>query len=513
MSLLAGLLCLASLSPGAKAQDSEPLRFEIREFRVVGASLLSPTTIKEVLAPHAGSRREFADIDRALQALRAAYARLGYRGVVVRLPEQELDGGAVRIAVTETTVESVEISGLQHFAGAWLTNALPMIEPGRPIDFDSLGRALDVINENPALKAAVEILPGTREEQRRVRVIGTDDDPLARFLTFDDTGNAATGRHRIGVGIRHANISGRADMVTVQYVVSAEKPSAASFWGLGYRLPLPAQGLGAEAYLGHSDVNSGTVAGLFDVAGKGTVAGLRLSRALDRIGPYRHQLAVALDYRDFRNRVTMNGGASLVPDYVVHPFSLSYSGELGATSIAVTAVQGFAGGPRSDTASLALARLGANAGYALWRFSASHGETLGGGWQARAMVSGQESSGALVPGEQFGLGGAQSVRGFEERHIAGDAGTRLTMEIHAPPQAIDRFELKPFAFVDYGGLRRNHTQPGEIAREAIASWGVGLRLQLPRQLAVALDAARVERGTASQPAGRERLHLAVQFQF
>lgn len=510
---MAGTLSLAIPGSGARAQVAESLRFEIRDFRVAGATLLSRTAIEQVLAPYTGPNREFADIDRALQALRAAYARLGYRGVVVRLQEQELDGGIVRIDATETTIESVDTRGLQYFAGDWLTKSLPMLEPGLAIDFDNLGRALDVINENPAIKVAVEIQPGTQDEQQRVRIVGADADPLTRFLSFDDTGNAATGRHRVAIGMRHADIGGRADMLTMQYAVSAEKPAAASFWGLGYRLPLPAQGLAADAYLGHSDVSSGTVAGLFDVAGKGTVAGLRLTRALDRIGSYRHQIAAALDYRDFRNRVTVNGGASLVPDYVVHPFSLSYSGELDSTSVTVTAVQGFAGGPRSDTATLSQARLGANAGYSLWRFGASHGEALPGGWLVRALASAQETSAALVPGEQFGLGGAQSVRGFEERHIAGDRGIRLSMEIHAPSQPLERFELRPLAFVDYGALRRNQVQPGEVAHEGIASWGFGLRLQLQKQVALALDVARVERGTATQPVGRERMHLGLQFYF
>lgn len=511
--VIAGVLLSLLPMPPALAQPVESPRFEIRDYRVDGATLIPPEQIGSLLAAYRGPGRSFDDIDRALQALRSAYARLGYRGVVVRLPEQEIEGGMVRILVTEWRVEAVEVNGPAHFKPQTLREALPMLAPGQPIDFDRLGRALDVINENPALKAAVEIRQGSRDDQRQVVIAGTDEDPLTRFVSLDDTGTAATGRHRLGVGLRHADIGGRADTLTLQFVVSAEKPSAASFWGAGYRLPLPAHGLAAEAYLGHSDVNSGTVAGLFDVAGKGSVAGLRLAAALDRLGAYRHQLSAAIDYRDFRNRVSVNGGASLVPDYTVHPVSLAYSGELGASSFALTAVQGFPGGARSNTATLQQARTGADARYSLWRYSASHTEPLAGDWRARAGLSGQLTSGALVPGEQFGLGGAQSVRGFDERHVAGDSGARLGLEIHAPAWQAERFDIRPLAFVDYGELRRNQVQPGELAREAIASVGVGIRLQLPRQLTLALDGAHVRRGTASQPAGRERLHLAVHFTF
>ena len=255
------------------------------------------------------------------------------------------------------------------------------------------------------------------------------------------------------------------------------------------------------------------MAGLFDVAGKGTVAGARVALSLDRIGAYRHQLAAGIDYRDFRNRVTFGGGASLVPDYTVHPLSVAYSGEIGTTTFALTAVHGFPGGSRSDDATLAQARLGADAHYLLWRFNASHAEPVGSGWLVRAAVSGQQARNPLVPGEQFGLGGAQSVRGFDERQIAGDTGTRVGLELHGPGQVLGGAEVKPLAFVDYGELRRNQAQPGELAREAIASWGIGARMQLPRQFALSVDAARVQHGTASQAAGRGRLHVALQVNF
>lgn len=508
------LACTAALAQAPGAPAAAPVKFEIRAYRVVGGALLDESELQRLLAPFTGGERDFGDIQRALRAIREAYAGAGYRGVAVGLPEQELGDGIVKIVVTETAIETIEVSGNSHFGSERLRAFFPMLEEGRPVDFNRLGRALDVVNENPALKAAVEIAPGSRPALRTARIVATEQNPLAWSVSADNSGTRATGKHRLGLGLRHADVAGLGHVLTAQYSASADKSSAVSFWGIGYRLPLPARGMSLDFYAGHSDVNSGTVAGLFDVAGKGSVGGARASWQLDRSGGYRHQVAVGIDYRAFSNKVTLNGGGpSLVPDYTVHPFNLAYAADHGRTAFSVSLLRGFAGAARSDSATLAQARLGADANYRLLRFAANHSVPLAAGWIAQAGLSGQQAGDPLVPGEQFGLGGAQSVRGFDERYIAGDSGARVSLEAHTPPGQFGALQLKGLAFIDYGELRRNLAQPGELAKESIASWGLGTRLVLAKQLSLALDVATVVHGTASHPAGSGRVHLSLQATF
>lgn len=516
---LCGVIVLFLASAQAFAEmpspaEERPLRFEIRAYRVSGSTLLGAAEIQALVAPFSGRERDFGDIQKALQALRDAYSRMGYRGVAVALPEQELGDGIVTVVVTEIAVDNVEISGNGHFSGESVRSYFPMLAEGRPIDFNRLGRALDLVNENPALKTAVELTPGARESTRRARIVVQDEDPFSGFASLDDSGTGATGKHRLGVGLRHADVGGLGHVVTAQYSASVEKASDVSFWGLGYRLPLPGNGLTLDFFGGHSDVNSGTVAGLFEVAGKGTVAGARVTWQLDRIGAYRHQLSAGIDYRAFGNKVMLVGGnQSLVPDYTIHPLSLGYAGQHGSSSFTVSLAQGFRGGADTDDATLAQARLGADSRYSLLRFTASHAQPLAGGWQAQFGLSAQQTRDPLVPGEQFGLGGAQSVRGFDERYIAGDSGARGSFEIHTPSAQFGALQARELGFIDYGQLRRNAVQPGELAKESLASLGVGTRLLLGRQAALALDVATVLHGTASHPAGSGRVHLSLQASF
>ena len=103
--LLAGSVLAAAVG-AAWAQDGTPaaapapddiVRFEISRFEVAGNTLLDPKEIDQAVAPHAGPNRDFGDVQRALEALEALYHARGYNVVSVQLPEQELNGGVVRL--------------------------------------------------------------------------------------------------------------------------------------------------------------------------------------------------------------------------------------------------------------------------------------------------------------------------------------------------------------------------------------------------------------------------------
>jgi hemolysin activation/secretion protein len=87
------------------------------------------------------------------------------------------------------------------------------------------------------------------------------------------------------------------------------------------------------------------------------------------------------------------------------------------------------------------------------------------------------------------------------------------LEIQTPLAQYGALQAGALGFIDYGQLRRNAVQPGELAKEAIASLGLGARLLLARQFTLALDVATVLHGTPGHPAGSGRVHLSLQAGF
>src|SRR5258708_25665727 len=69
------------------------LRFDINQYQVDGNTLLKPAVIERLVAPYKGKQKDFANVQRALEALEIAYRDLGYGSVQVVLPEQNIASG------------------------------------------------------------------------------------------------------------------------------------------------------------------------------------------------------------------------------------------------------------------------------------------------------------------------------------------------------------------------------------------------------------------------------------
>src|SRR3954463_7627265 len=112
LSTLAGLTVLALACHSAwSAEPTDPIRFEISRFDVSGNTLLAQQEVEAAVAPFAGAGRDFGDVQRALEALEAVYHKKGYNVVTVQLPEQELNGGVVRLIVIQSKIGKITVTG------------------------------------------------------------------------------------------------------------------------------------------------------------------------------------------------------------------------------------------------------------------------------------------------------------------------------------------------------------------------------------------------------------------
>jgi hemolysin activation/secretion protein len=95
---------------------------------------------------------------------------------------------------------------------------------------------------------------------------------------------------------------------------------------------------------------------------------------------------------------------------------------------------------------------------------------------------------ALVPLEQIGLGGQQSVRGYRQDFLLTDNGALVSAEVRLPvlrlPQWNTLLQLAPF--IDVGGAWNNTGRP-DPDPSVLVSTGLGLQLQVSDRLSVRLD--------------------------
>lgn len=511
------------LATGSVLAQEGP-RFEIRRFEVLGGGSLPTAKIDTALAPFTGQDRDFAAVKAAVAALQKLYVDNGLTAVEVTLPEQRVTEGVVSIWVRELGFGTLTVEGNRFYSEANVRRSLPALVGGRSPDVNAVARNLRAANENPSKQTTVVFRSGELEGSVDATARVSDQRPWRAALGLDTTGTPATGMLRSSVSLQHANVFDRDHVLSANYLTSPERAKDVSILGVGYRMPLYGRGDSAEfAYL-YSDVDSGVVgsaAGNLAISGRGSFWLGRYNWYLPKRGSLDHRFVFGADWRVFQNSVRAAGSAgSLLPDITTHPVSVGYSARVRSAqqdlSGFLSVFANIPGGNDGTQAVFDATRAGAAANYRLMRAGFSWLRTLPREFQVRVSASGQWSDDKLIPGEQFGLGGMDSVRGFIEREIANDRGYRWGLEGYSPDLGAPlRLPLRAqaLAFFDYGEARRNAPLPGEIVRETISSVGLGLRASYQSLLSVRLDYGYVLQPGGLQSRGDQRLQGVVSLFF
>lgn len=518
------LIRLAALFPillaCLPAAAQEIPRFDVRAFRVEGNKLLSQQTIDATLAPFVGAKKDFGDVQRAVETLEQVYKDRGYATVSVLLPEQALEGGEVLLRVIEGRIRTVKVEGNEFFDHANIRASLPALKEGEVPIMDDLSASLRVANEHPMKKVSVRLAPGDKEEDLDATVAVTDEKPWKLGATLDNTGTTQTGAHRISAIWQHGNVLGLDHQLTLLYQTSPEQHRDVAIYVASYRMPLHGLGDSIDLLAVKSDVNAGTVAAgssSLAITGRGSTFGGRYNWNLKRRGDYEHQAVFGYDEKAFINSV-LSSGEELGSNVTLRPLSVAYNGrwlEPGSESaFNVLLVRNLPGSGNASQEAITASRQGAPANFHLLRGGANVARQFATDWQWRANLSGQWTDQPLPPGEQFGVGGMASVRGFEEREQANDKGFQGNLEVYTPELcAALGANCRVLAFYDFGSLTRNQPLPGEVASVHIASAGFGVRYALGKRLNFQADYAYVIDPGTNIDRGAWKLHARIGVSF
>jgi hemolysin activation/secretion protein len=524
--VLATAIVTVGWTHGAFAQATESPRFDIQRFVVEGNTILPQAEVEQIVAPFAGSARDFGDVQRALEALQDTYHDRGYSATRVLIPEQDLKAGEVRLQVLESRIRNIRVEGNKFFDEANVRASLPSVVSGEPPNMRRVNSNIQLANENPAKKVRVELAPSDEPGKVDAVVKVDDEKPSLSTVFLDNTGNSPTGYHRVGYGYQNSNMFNRDHVLSLQAMTSPTQISDVALYGAGYRVPLYSWNGAVDVFAGYSNVNSGTVGSLFTVSGAGSIFGIRYTQILPRQGEYEQKLVLGWDYRDFHNSVALVGTtATLVPDVTIKPLSLSYYGRLAQVGRDISFSAGYSqnlpGGADGGQTAFDATRAGASAHYGIWRLGAAYTQALPGDLLFRVLLSGQYTTNALVPGEQFGLGGADNVRGYFERSVANDTGHREQFEIYSPelgPNIGADWKARLLFFTDSG--RGHDNQPVLTGDNVLGSLGFGIRANRGKSLALRFDYALVTHTVGactcnanSRQEGQGRAHFSVSYSF
>jgi hemolysin activation/secretion protein len=494
----------------------EIIHFAINAYIIDDAQLLTQADFDAVVAPFVGKEKDFSDVQRALEAVEELYASHGYSAVHVLLPEQELEAGTVHFQVIEGHYGKIIVKDNRFVSEQNALDAIPSVRSGGVPRAKQVGRELRLANENPARQLNVVLKAGEKDDEVDASVLVTDSKPELWTMTFDNSGSPETGRSRLGLAYRHANLFDSDHVAQVNVQVSPSYMDRVKVLGGSYKVPLYDLGHSVEVFGGYSNVNS--LVGETNFQGGGLIFSSRYNIPLDRWGTFDPRVSFGLDWRKF-DKIKMTGVAQpLYNDIVVTPLSVAYSaqGKVGKgdvnfnTSFAMN-VPLMSKGKSADFANYDLTYFSKpTATYKAIHFGAGYFTTFGGDWQFRTAMNGQWSGDTLIQAEQMRLGGADGVRGFSEGFKSGEIGARIMIETYTPAFEMSAAKTRGLVFVDAGRV----TSKAEGSSN-ISSSGFGLRTAITESSSLRVDAGRIlDSGNDSQQLkGDWRIHAALSATF
>lgn len=521
----------AQTAPPVAAAASAPVpTVQVQSFEVQGNTLLPAEAVQARLAEFKGTAtlQRLRDAAAATQEL---YRRAGYGGVVAFLPEQNMAGGVVRIRVIEGKLTRVDVAENKQYSVENIRASLPTLVTGATPQVRRIDAEIQLANENPAKTVQVLLQPGDTAGSIAAKVTVVEQ-PVQRFTArVDNTGGERTGRWRAALGWMHANVADKDHVFAVELQTAPEDTQAVAVLSASYRAPLYGQAMAIDAYGAYSDVDAGKVgtqAGDLAFSGKGYIVGTRLNVYLPRYFNLDQRLVAGLEWREYLNNCSIaglpQGACGAAGESVsVQPLSLSYAAQT-VSDIRASFSVGLhhnlaAGGSHGTQADFDAVRPNGQRRYTLLRASASLAVPVAEWGVLAARLQGQYSAKPLVPGELFGIGGAQNVRGFEERELGGDSGVQLSIEAIGPnfgDSLLQRpgLDLRALLFADAGYVSNQRDDPCLLASShcRMGSLGLGLRANW-QQWQLRLDLARAMSTGTTTKKGDMRAHFGLSTAF
>jgi hemolysin activation/secretion protein len=503
----------------AHAANSGSLTFMVSEIEVTGENPLDGTLIQSTLSPYLGEHQGLDKLVDAAKALEQELANQGYTFHRVVLPEQTLEAGKVTLQVIAFKVGQVQVSGNQHFSRENILKSLPAITPGEIPNTERFSRALRVANLHNDKEYDLKIKQGIEADTIDAEVKVKDSKPWTFFTGLNNTGSDETGDYRLTFAGQYSNLFDLDHSIAVSYTTSPGHYGDVQQSGFNYQLPLYRYFSQLNFFYTESDVDSGQI-GDFDVSGAGRFYGLNLAYYLPSVDRYDHQINIGMQDHYFTNE-SLFFGTNLGTDVRSRPFNVDYLGEYKSdrynAKFYISALINDTSGKDNTKLAYRAVRFDADHHWSAIRFAGSINYFMEKQWLLRGRLNGQWSDDVLIPGEQFGLGGHASVRGFEERAVSADSGLFASAELWTPP--IRKLKnLRILGFIDFGYRDVNEISvPGERHHDTIASVGAGIRWQWKDAFNLSLDYGYVvdeaDQASTTADEGDDRFHLNLSYRF
>lgn len=478
-------------TPPAPIPGKVPENITVKRFEVVGSTVFSPQELDSVLAPFTNKPIAFTQLFQARSAITQLYIDSGYITSGALIPPQTLRGGVVKIQVVEGSLEAINVTGTRRLKPSYVRDRLPN---SIPLNQKRLLAALQLLQLNPLIQnLSAELTAGTRPGTSVLEIAVTEAKTFNTQLVADNGRSPSVGSFRRRAQLNEANLLGLGDNLSLGYSNTDGSD------GLDASYTLPVNSRNGTLSLAYGDTSSDVIEPPFnalDINGDSRYYELTLRQPISQTPTQEFALGITAA------RSESEISSSVLEGFNVSPAELSPGAdEQGRTRI--SALQFFQEWTSRNSREVIAARSQFNIGigafdatinadapdsrFLAWRGQAQWVRLLAPDTLLLLRGDVQLSPDELVPIEQFGLGGIESVRGYRQDALLTDNGALVSAELRLPiyRQSRRRIVVQLTPFIDFGtAWNSGGANPDN---NTLVSLGLGLRCQLGDRLTARID--------------------------
>ena len=474
-----------------KLKGGEGVTFDLTGISFEGNRVFSSQDLSEVVAANLGKTIEVKDLQVIADAVTAYYKKNGYFLSRAYIPPQTIKQGSVLIKIREGRLGEIYIKGNKRYSRKLIRNTLKIIRGEGAIQTSDVERGLLLLSDIPGLKVKATFKPGSQPGASDIVLDVMEDRQFTGEVHANTFGSDYVSRYRFGAGVNATNITTLGDMLSVTGMTGDKGVDDLLYTRAEFMLPLGYSGTRLGVHYRFLDYGLGEELEPLESKGTSHVAGLWISYPIMRGRSFSWWVQGGLDAKT----VTQEILGQEVGEDILRIGHLGTSFQIldryqGSTFVNLTGYQNFPSimGGMEEAYNDTL-RQNTEVSFSKATISVTRLQRIASGLMGFINVVGELSGDRVPMSEQLSIGGAGTVRGYDQSEYNADKGYYGTLELRASIPGTESLQwggdkgktvwetLQLAGFVDYGKVYINDPLPSETMQDDRELVGAGLGIR------------------------------------
>lgn len=468
-------------------------RITVKQFVISGSTVFKQKDFAKIVTAYINRPLTIAELFQVRSEITKLYLDKGYITSGAFIPPQKFKDGVVEIKVIEGKLEDIKVRGNQKLKPSYVRSRIARATK-KPLNRDRLLKALQLLQLNSLIEnISAKLSAGTRPGESLLELEIRETNTFQTSLILDNARSPSVGTFRRQIQISDTNLLGYGDSISGSY----KNTDGSNAFDFNYKLPInPRNGTISLSY-GASDNNViEEPFNVLDIQSKSRYYEATFRQPIVEKPQQELALGVTLSRRESE--------AKFLDDEV--PFQASGADEEGKTR--VSAIRFFQDWTSRNSKQVFALRSQFSIGvdwfnptinetspdsnFYVWRGQMQWVRLLARDTLLLLRGDMQFADRPLLPFEQFGLGGQESIRGYRQDVLLKDNGIFASAEVRIPVIRFSRNNslLQVAPFIDFGTAWNRGGREGSNSSSdpnTLVSAGLGLRLQLKDNLSARFD--------------------------